>query len=106
MQRLLLGIAEVYYCFACLSSTPVCGSVLPQSIGAISGVLMLIGLWTPVAGVLIAIIEAWIAFSLPASAALPAVLAVLSVSLALIGPGAWSLDAWLFGRKRLEPPNL
>jgi hypothetical protein len=24
----------------------------------------------------------------------------------MIGPGAWSLDAWLFGRKHIEPPEL
>ena len=67
---------------------------------------MLVGLWTPVAGILVAIMETWIAFSLPAISALHAVLAVLGASLALIGPGAWSLDAWLFGRKYIEPPDL
>jgi uncharacterized membrane protein YphA (DoxX/SURF4 family) len=106
MQRLLLGFAQVYCFFACVNATPACGTVLLQSIGALGGVLMLVGLWTPVAGILVAIMEAWIAFSLTTSAALPAVLAVLGASLALIGPGAWSLDAWLFGRKRIEPPDL
>ena len=106
MQRLLLGIAQVYCCSACLNATPICGTVVPQSIGALGGVLLLVGLWTPVAGILVAIMEAWIAFSLPTSAALPAVLAVLGASLAMIGPGAWSLDAWLFGRKHIEPPDL
>ena len=67
---------------------------------------MVAGLWTPVAGVLAAIAEAWIAFLVPNSAAFPVVLGVLGVTLAMIGPGAWSLDAWLFGRKRIEPPQL
>jgi putative oxidoreductase len=106
VQRLLLGIAEVYYLFACVNATPGCGAVVPQSIGALTGILLLIGLWTPVAGILVAIMGAWTAFSLPASAAVPAVLAVLGASLAMIGPGAWSLDAWLFGRKHIEPPDL
>jgi putative oxidoreductase len=106
MQRLLLGIAQLYCFFACVNTTPVCGTILPQSVGTVGGVLILVGLWTPVAGILVAIVEAWIAFSLPTSAALPAVLAVLSASLALIGPGAWSLDAWLFGRKHIELPDL
>lgn len=104
-QRLILGIAQVYCCFGCVNATPVCGTVVAQSIGAFAGALILAGLWTPVAGILVAIMEAWIAFSLPASAALPAVLAVLGASLAMIGPGAWSLDAWLFGRKHIEPPD-
>jgi hypothetical protein len=29
-------------------------------------------------------------------------LAVLSVSVAMLGPGAWSVDARLFGRKRFD----
>ena len=67
---------------------------------------MVAGLGTPVAGVLAAIAEAWIAFSIPNSTAFPAILGVLGATLAMIGPGAWSLDAWLFGRKRIEPPQL
>jgi putative oxidoreductase len=79
---------------------------VPQCIGALAGILLLAGLWTPVAGILVAIVGTWTAFLLPGSAALPAVLAVLGASLAMIGPGAWSLDAWLFGRKHIEPPDL
>jgi putative oxidoreductase len=105
-QRLLVGIALVYFFFVCVNATPVCAAVVPQSIGALAGILLLVGLWTPVAGILVAIMELWTAFSFPASAALPAVLAVLGVSLAMIGPGAWSLDALIFGRKHIEPPDL
>jgi hypothetical protein len=59
------------------------------------------GLWTPVAGLLVAGIEAWIALSEPGNAAIPVVLAVLGLALAMIGPGAWSVDARLFGRKHI-----
>jgi len=105
-QRLLLGAVLLYSCVGCLNAKPVCGTLVPQSIGAIAGVLLLAGLWTPVAGVLTAIVEAWIALSVPNSAVLPAILGALGASLAMIGPGAWSLDAWLFGRKHIEPPEL
>jgi putative oxidoreductase len=106
MQRLLLGAALFYSCVGCLSAKPVCGTLVAQSVGALAGVLLVAGLWTPVAGVLAAMIEAWIAFSVPNGAAFPAMLGVLCASLAMIGPGAWSLDAWLFGRKHIEPPEL
>jgi putative oxidoreductase len=96
----------LYSCVGCLSAKPVCGTLVPQSIGVLAGVLLLAGLWTPVAGVLVAIVEVWIAFSVPNSAVFPAILGVLGASLAMIGPGAWSLDAWLFGRKHIEPPEL
>ena len=105
-QRLLLGAALLHSCVGCLSTKPVCGTVVPESIGAIAGVLLLAGLWTPIAGVLAAIVEAWVALSVPNSAALPAILGGLGVSLAMIGPGAWSLDALLFGRKHIDPPEL
>jgi putative oxidoreductase len=33
-------------------------------------------------------------------------LAALGASLALVGPGRWSIDARLFGRKRILTPDL
>jgi putative oxidoreductase len=106
MQRLVLGVALLYSCAGCLSAKPVCEAVVPHSIGALAGVLLVAGLWTPVAGALAAIVEAWIVVSIPNSTAFPAILGVLSATLAMIGPGAWSMDAWLFGRKHIEPPEL
>ena len=67
---------------------------------------MLLGLWTPVAGVALAIDELWIAFSPPIAQLsdqwLHVLLAVLAAAVAMLGPGAWSVDARLFGRKRFE----
>jgi len=53
-----------------------------------------------VAGTLIVMVEVWIAFA-GAGNALSFVLAVLGGTLAMIGPGAWSIDARLFGRKHI-----
>jgi hypothetical protein len=50
--------------------------------------------------------EAWIAFLSPAHPVIPAALAVLGVTLALIGPGEWSVDARLYGWKHFVPPEL
>jgi putative oxidoreductase len=66
------------------------------------GSLLLAGLWTPVAGALQAIIGVWIVFSHGGHADLNLLLAVLGLSLAMLGPGAWSIDAILFGRKRID----
>jgi len=66
------------------------------------GFLLLAGLWTPVAGALKTVIELWILFS-PGDAAVAHLLrAMLGVSLVMLGPGAWSVDARLFGRKRID----
>jgi uncharacterized membrane protein YphA (DoxX/SURF4 family) len=66
------------------------------------GILLLAGLWTPVAGALQAIIEVWIFFSRGDGANIHFLLATLGVSLVMLGPGAWSVDARLFGRKRID----
>ena len=66
------------------------------------GSLLLAGLWTPIAGVLQAIIELWIVFTSGDAAVAHLLLAVLGVSLAMLGPGARSVDARLFGRKLID----
>jgi putative oxidoreductase len=48
-------------------------------------------------------LEAWIAFTQPGTQSLPIMLAGMAISLAMIGPGAWSIDARLYGRKQLLP---
>jgi putative oxidoreductase len=66
------------------------------------GSLLLAGLWTPVAGTLQAIVEVWFGFSEKGGAGVHFLLAALGVSLVMLGPGAWSVDARLFGRKRID----
>jgi putative oxidoreductase len=67
---------------------------------------LLVGLWTPVMGTLVAVDEVWIAFSSYDSPRVDpwihVFLAILAVSVAMLGPGAWSIDARLFGRKRFD----
>jgi uncharacterized membrane protein YphA (DoxX/SURF4 family) len=106
VQRLLAGGTLLYCGIACLSATPACPAFVTQSIGALAGLLLIAGLWTPVAGAVTAVIEASIAFSSPSNAGIPVILAVLGGTLAMIGPGTWSIDAWVFGRKHIVPPDL
>jgi uncharacterized membrane protein YphA (DoxX/SURF4 family) len=67
-----------------------------------AGILLLVGLWTPVAGASQVIIEVWIFFSRGDGAGLHVFLAALGVSLIMLGPGAWSVDARIFGRRRID----
>jgi len=66
-----------------------------------AGLLLTIGLWTPIAGVAQAIVVMWIAIG-ERSDALHFITASIGLSLAMLGPGAWSVDARLFGRKRID----
>jgi putative oxidoreductase len=64
-------------------------------------VLIWIGLWTPIAAVTGAAIQIIvITFAHQFNLSL-AVFAAVALSLAMLGPGAWSFDARLFGRKRI-----
>jgi putative oxidoreductase len=76
-------------------------NALPDLLGAAAGALIIAGLWTPVTGIVVSAVQGWIVFSRPNGALMPIVLGVLGLCLAMIGPGAWSIDARLFGRKQI-----
>jgi putative oxidoreductase len=67
--------------------------------------LLLVGLWTPVAGVLMAVAELYLVLSHASDPWMHVQLGALGAALAMLGPGAWSVDAHLFGRKRIEISN-
>lgn len=105
LQRVIVATVLFCYGFAQVRETPLFISILPHVVAAMAGILLLIGLWTPLCGTLIAIIETWIAFSSGGAIGIPIMLAMLGATLAMIGPGAWSVDARLFGRKHFEIPE-
>jgi putative oxidoreductase len=70
--------------------------------GAVAGILLFAGLWTPVAGAVMAITELWIAFTQSGDLWAHVLLATIGAGLAMLGPGAWSVDSRLFGRKRFH----
>ena len=70
-----------------------------------AGLLLLAGLWTPIAATLVAAIEVWKIFLLPEDLWVYILLGTLGAALAMLGPGAWSVDARLFGWKRVELPD-
>ena len=63
--------------------------------------LLCAGLWTPIAGGMMAGVAVWTAFSRTGDPWALILLAVVGIALAMLGPGAWSIDALLFGRRRM-----
>lgn len=74
--------------------------LLLQSIGLMGAVLVVAGLWTPVAGVLIVLVELCSAFSGNVESSL--LLASVGAALAVLGPGCHSFDSKRYGRKRID----
>jgi uncharacterized membrane protein YphA (DoxX/SURF4 family) len=83
--------------------------LLPLILGVLevaNGAVLIAGLWTPLAGIL--------SIALSASEILvfhdtlcPAILlASMGAGVAFVGPGAFSVDAWLFGLKRIDIEKL
>jgi putative oxidoreductase len=107
LLRVCLAVALMYFAIAALSGTPSGRITLTQnSIAAAGAICLLAGLWTPVIGTLAALDEVWIALSFNSPGRqemwIHIFLAILAVSVAMLGPGAWSIDARLFGRKRFD----
>src|SRR5262245_6104033 len=73
--------------------------IIALQIGA--GLLLLVGLWTPLVGPLVVALEGWLLVAQPQDPWPHILLATLGVALALLGPGEWSADARLYGWKRV-----
>jgi uncharacterized membrane protein YphA (DoxX/SURF4 family) len=103
-MRLSAGTAMLVPGVSALLTGPPPGAVLFQALSIGLGLLLLVGLWTPVAGTLLAAEALWNVFVFSFGWRW-IMLATLGAALALIGPGAWSIDARLFGWRRLEIPD-
>jgi putative oxidoreductase len=102
LLRALAGMALLHYEIPQIIERPALGVIVPQVIAIVAGIFLLAGLWTPVAGTLVAIVEVRIIFVVARDPWVSIMLATLGAALAMIGPGAWSIDARLFGRKLIE----
>jgi len=105
LQRTLTSAILIYYGASHLLENARLASNIPYAIAAIAGVFLFLGLWTPVAGITISAVGVWIFFLCSAHSLTAIVVAVLGASAAMIGPGMWSVDAKLYGRKHLQDPR-
>ena len=100
-----MAAAPVFFCRRALRYSSAIGTT-ENFIAIGGGILLVAGLWTPLAGGLAALEETGQALSSYSSMReavwIHGFLAVLSLSLAMLGPGAWSIDARLFGRRRFD----
>ena len=84
------------------SDPPPWNVIIPAMLLIGAGILLIAGLWTPIAGTLVALTEIWAMLKLPGDKWLWLMLGTAGAALAMLGPGLWSVDARLYGWKRLE----
>jgi len=104
-MRLVTGVTLIFRGVMKLAGGP------PTYLAAMSvlligaGILLLVGLWTPIAGTLVSVIELLKILLHVGDVWIYVLLGTLGAALALLGPGAWSVDARLFGWKRVRIPD-
>ena len=96
----------MYSGIECIRQGSVPLTIVLQGVGIAAGILLAVGLFTPVAGTVAAIAKTGIAIARFSSETGNAWIAlaqvILAVALVMIGPGAYSIDARRFGRKHFD----
>jgi uncharacterized membrane protein YphA (DoxX/SURF4 family) len=101
VMRVVAAAALGFKAVSDLSDQFQMGSTPIIALQIVASLLLLVGLWTPVAGLLIVALEGWLLFVRPQDPWSHILLATLGAALALLGPGGWSADARLYGWKRI-----
>ena len=102
LMRLVAGSSLIIHGLAKLQAEAPIQSVVLAVVAIAAGILLLVGLWTPVAGSLVVVLGVWRSISRPGDPWACIFMATIGAGLALLGPGAWSVDSRLFGWKRID----
>jgi len=76
-----------------------------MTLSSVLGLLVLLGLWTPVVCLLLAGTEALLLMNRADDARILSCLIAINLAVAMLGPGVLSVDASRFGRQRLNLPD-
>ena len=101
-MRVVAGCAFILQSILILRSGLPPAQVAIPIIAIAAALLFMVGLWTPVAGAVIAVIGFARVVLHRGDPLADVLVGSIGVALTLLGPGAWSVDAWLFGWRRVD----
>ena len=104
LMRLVVGAVVLWKAGAGISSSQPLQLIVSGS-GALAALLLIAGLWTPVAGAVVAVIAIFEILRTGDLLNGRLLAATIGSALAMLGPGRLSIDARLFGWKRIEAPS-
>jgi putative oxidoreductase len=105
LLRLVAGILLIYDGVVALRTGPDLQTTILQSLAIGAGTLLILGLWTPIAGTLVIVVEVYFVFLGATQVQNKILLVALGAALAVLGPGIRSIDALRYGRKRFDIRN-
>ena len=100
--RLVAGMVLIARGVAILRTGAPLDAASAEIAAMIAGLLLIAGLWTPVSGSALALLQMWNLLMRRGDPWTNILLGTLGAALALLGPGAWSVDARRFGWKRMD----
>ena len=104
LMRLVVGAVVLWHVGPTLFGDPPMHVIIAYASLALAAVLLIAGLWTPLAGAVVAVVavsEILMTGEPPVGHLLAATIAA---GLMMLGPGRLSIDARLFGWKRIDVP--
>jgi putative oxidoreductase len=102
LLRLVASILLIYDGVVALRTGPDLQTTILQSLAIGAGTLLLFGLWTPIAGSLVILVEVCFGFLGTTQVRSNILLGAVGAALAVLGPGIRSIDAHRYGRKRFD----
>ena len=103
LMRLVIGFALIRISAAALLSSPSIPIAIVSVLLCGFAIFLVIGLYTAIVGTLVSLIEIAGLLTTHGQSLLYLLMAAFAAALAMLGPGVWSVDARLFGWKRIEP---
>jgi putative oxidoreductase len=104
LMRLVVGAVVLWQTGLRLWSEPPSHTTVAHASVVLAAPLLIAGLWTPIAGAVVAVVAIGEVLTTGASPVGRVLAATIAGALAMLGPGRLSIDARLFGWKRIDVP--